>query len=201
MRLKKRFFSVCLSLAISSAIAMPSVTVNAASEQPIQVEDITATINQLTDGITIVLTKNEDDTFNQKVYYNTLMPQSITTTSNLKPMATADGVLEWAVFHLGFKNWNDDTGDLYYTISADEPMYSVSGDAYVKSTSILFPKSFYKDSFSSRLYSSTNTSRTLETDVDTEDEKKVRVGFSNVVLETIAGEYGYFANSSQIVER
>ena len=46
-----------------------------------------------------------------------------------------------------------------------------------------------------------NISRTLEEDVDTGDKDKVRVGFLNVVLQTTAGEYGYFSNTSQIVER
>lgn len=116
-------------------------------------------------------------------------------------MATADGELEWAAFHLGFNDWNDDTGRLYFSISADEPMSKVTGNAYVESTSILFPTSYYSDSFNKPLNGSMNTSRTLQDDVDTGDEDKVRVGFSSVVLTTVANEKGYFSNTSQVVER
>lgn len=80
-------------------------------------------------------------------------------------------------------------------------MSTVAGNAYVKSTSILFPTTYYSNSFSKSLYGSMNTSRTLKDDVDTGDKDKVRVGFSGVVLTTVAGETGYFSNTSQVVKR
>lgn len=83
-----------------------------------------------------MLAKNEEGTFEQTVYYD------IDVSSIPQPTATADGELEWAEFHLGFNHWNDDTGRLYFTISADEPMSKVTGNAYVKSTSI-FPQSLF----------------------------------------------------------
>ena len=68
--------------------------------------------------------KIEEGTFEQTVYYD------IDVSSIPQPTATADGELEWAEFHLGFNHWNDDTGRLYFTISADEPMSKVTGNAY-----------------------------------------------------------------------
>ena len=79
----------------------------------LQVGVVHVTPEQLSDGVTVVLTKNEDGTFEQTIFYDTdlaAIPQ---------PMATSDGELEWAIFHLGFNDWNDDTGRLYFTISAD----------------------------------------------------------------------------------
>ena len=128
--------------------------------------ELLVTKEQLEDGVTIVLAKNEEGTFEQTVYYD------IDVSSNPQPTATADGELEWAEFHLGFNHWNDDTGRLYFTISADEPMSKVTGNAYVKSTSIFSSKPFYSDTFKKKLYGSMKTSRTLKENVDTGDEKK-----------------------------
>lgn len=158
-----------------------------------ETQEITITPEQLVEGVTVLIVFNDDGSWSQFVYDN--------EATIPVPAATADGELEWAKFHLGFKDWNNDTGDLYFTVSADEAMSKISGTAYVESTSWLFPKSYYDSSFSEKLYSSYNTSRTLATDVDTEDETEVRVGFRNVILSTIAGDSGAFSNSSQIVER
>lgn len=195
MKLKKILLSTLCAVAIMFGTFAPATSTMAAESQVIEIGDIEVTPEQLSDGVTVVLTKNEDGTFEQTIFYDTdlaAIPQ---------PMATSDGELEWAIFHLGFNDWNDDTGRLYFTISADEPMSTVAGNAYVKSTSILFPTTYYSNSFSKSLYGSMNTSRTLKDDVDTGDEDKVRVGFSGVVLTTVAGETGYFSNTSQVVER
>lgn len=63
------------------------------------------------------------------------------------------------------------------------------------------PITYYNNPFSENLYSSYNSSRILATDIDTEDETEVRVGFKNVILYTIAGDTASFSNASQIVSR
>lgn len=193
MKIRKILISALSALTVMLGAITPATSVMAADSQFIELDDIEATINQLADGVTVVLTKTADGTFEQNIYYDTF--------SIPRPRATADGVLEWAEFHLGFNDWNDDTGRLYFTISADEPMYGVSGSAYVKSTSVLHPATFYSDTFDKYLNGSMNTSRTLYEDLYTEDEEKVRVGFSGVVLVTLAGDKGNFSNASQIVNR
>ena len=195
MKLKKILISTLSAAAIMFGTLAPATSTMAAESQSIEIDDIEVTPEQLSDGVTVVLTKNNDGAFEQTVYYDT-DPASIP-----QPMATADGELEWAKFHLGFVDWNDDTGRLYFTISADEPMSKVTGNAYVESTSILFPETYYSDSFNKKLNGSMNTSRTLQEDVNTGDEEKVRVGFSSVILSTVAGEKGYFSNTSQVVSR
>lgn len=195
MKLKKIIISTLSAVTIMFGTFAPAMPSMAAENQFIEIDDIEVTAEQLADGVTVVLSKTEDGTFEQAVYYDTdfgSIPQ---------PMATADGELEWAAFHLGFNDWNADTGRLYFTISADEPMSKVTGNAYVKSTSVLFPATYYSDSFNKKLNGSMNTSRTLQEDVDTGDEDKVRVGFSGVILVTVAGEKGYFSNASQVVDR
>lgn len=195
MKLKKSLIATLSAVAIMFATLAPATLTMAAENQFIEIDDIEVTSEQLSDGVTVVLTKNDDGTFDQTVCCDTdlaFIPQ---------PMATADGELEWAKFHLGFVDWNNDTGRFYFTISADEPMSKVTGNAYVKSTSILFPSTYYSDSFAKKLNGSMNTSRTLQEDVNTGEEEKVRIGFSNVVLVTTAGEKGYFSNTSQVVNR
>lgn len=195
MKLKTILLSTLSAVAIMFGTLAPTTSTMAAESQVIEIDDIEVTPEQLSDGVTVVLTKNEDGTFEQTVFYDTNI------ASIPQPMATADGILEWAAFHLGFNDWNDDTGRLYFSISADEPMSKVTGNAYVKSTSILFPATYYSDSFDKELNGSMNTGRTLRDNVDTGDEDKVRVGFSSVVLTTVADEKGYFSNTSQVVER
>ena len=195
MKLKKILISTLSAAAIMFGTFAPTTSIMAAENQVIEIDDIEVTSEQLSDGVTVVLTKNEDGTFEQTVSCDTDI------ASIPQPMATADGELEWAAFHLGFNDWNDDTGRLYFTISADEPMSKVKGNAYVQSTSILFPATYYSDSFDEALGGSMNTSCTLKDNVDTGDEDKVRVGFSSVVLTTVANEKGYFSNTSQVVER
>ncbi len=129
--------------------------------------------------------------------------QSIYTNPEDVPMllATADGVIDWAEFHLGFKDWTNYSNELYFNVSSDEPLDKIEGKAYVKSTSILNPEEYYSDSFEAKLYGSSNTGRQLSSGVDTKDATKVRVGFKSVWLMTISGDYCKFKNDSIIVEK
>ncbi len=195
MKFRKILISMLSVASILSGSFAPATSVMAAGNQSVEIGDVEVTKEQLEDGVTIVLAKNEEGTFEQTVYYD------IDVSSIPQPTATADGELEWAEFHLGFNHWNDDTGRLYFTISADEPMSKVTGNAYVKSTSIFSSKPFYSDMFKKKLYGSMKTSRTLKENVDTGDEKKVRIGFSSVVLLTTANQKGYFSDTSQVVKR
>lgn len=189
----KKPFKTLFSLSMAACILAVPAQAYAATPETVEIQEINVTPEQLSDGVTVLLTFNDDGTYNQSVYTD--------ESAVPVPTATADGELEWATFHLGFKDWNNDTGDLYFTVSADEAMRKVRGDAYVKSTGVLFSTYYYDDSFSESLYSPYNTSRTFATDIDTEDETKVRVGFKNVILYTTAGDTGSFSNFSQIVSR
>ena len=82
-----------------------------------------------------------------------------------------------------------------------EPMYSASGNAYVKSTNILFPTVYYNGNFSNLMYSSANTSRAITYNINTDNEETVRVGFKNVVIITVADEYAYIPDASALVDR
>lgn len=183
-------FIIILCLVIG--LVINSVQVEAAMAEPLSIREITVTPEELSDGITIFITRNSDGTYNQTVYDDaSVIPV---------PMATADGVLEWAEFHVGFKDWTNYAGDLYFTVKADEPMLKISGKAYVSPLNALL-KDYHNKEFSSNLYSSYNTSRTLAEDVDTGDATRVKVGFKTVILWTSTGDEGAFENASKIVER
>ncbi len=101
----------------------------------------------MSDGVTVLLTRNEDGTFDQTVFYDDVIFSDDIIADNVNQTRA----------------------------TADEPMYNITGSAYVKSTSILFPTIYYSSSFSSLLYGYTTASRVLDDDVDTGDEDKVRV--------------------------
>lgn len=187
--MKKIKKMLCSMLVIAFCMLNTCLTVFAAPEN----NDIICTKEQLEKGITVVITKNNVGEFEQNVYYD---------MSNIPMMcATADGELEWAAFHLGFKDWNEHTNDLYYTVSADEPLVNICGRAYVKSTSVLNPIYYHDDIFEHDLPYSTVASRDLAWDIDTGDEEKVRVGFTGVIIKSSHGQTGAFLNKSLLVDR
>lgn len=164
---------------------------------------ISVSLSQLDDGITILITKSKDGKYTylpieeqnniDDSYFNLMGP--------VEPdIGGADGNLEWAAFHLGFVYWNNNRDRLYYTITADEPLRMIKGNAYVQSPSFFFPKVYYEGSFRHNLGGSQMTSRTLKESVKTDGEEKVRIGFSDVKIETISGEKGFFSDTSQTVK-
>lgn len=178
-------------LATVLIFSIPCTAFAAENEQHIEADELVVTVGQLKDGITVLITINKDGTFTQCIYDD--------ISSIPQPAATADGELEWAVFHLGFNNWTDTTNSLYFTVSADEPMSKVYGTAYVDATSLLFPKSYYNSSFTKYLGSAFTATRTLASNIDVGDETEVRIGFKNVILVTTAGDNGSFVNTAQTV--
>lgn len=186
-------------VAIVSLFILPiNVSANSNDVYPTSIE-ISTTVDQLQDGITVLVKMNDDGTYTQKVYNE---EENIPSQYSTPGQGTgADGVLSWAVFHLGFKYWTNYSNDLYYTISSDEPMNIVRGTAYVKSTSILNPKTYYNKPFTGYLRGSTNTSRSLKEGVDMDGATAVIVGFSNVKMTTVAGKTASFGSASQVVKR
>lgn len=109
-----------------------------------------------------------------------------------------DGVIDWAIFHLGF---NFD-GTLYFTIQSDEPLKSVSGNAYVKSTSLLNPVTYYDRHFSIDLKGSTAASRFLTQRMSFNgNDSSVRVGFKDVIITAISGDAVAMPNNSKVVRK
>lgn len=185
--IKKATSLFLILIMVCTVIQFPA---NAASDEDVQalvINEMELTTEQLNDGVTVVLTRNEDGTFEQTSYDDVKQIPMLAST--------ADGILEWAIFHLGLKN---STHDLYFTLSADEPVKVVWGEAYVKSTNLLASTTYYSNSFYEEVYSS-SSSRTIKSGIDTKDATKVIVGFKNAALKTIAGETGSFSNNSKTV--
>ena len=185
-----------LVLSFSIILLLPNSTSNAVELNTFDINEVEVSLDQFSesDGITIYVTFDQKGNVTKKETFTGHI--SIPQTKN-----TADGVLEWAIFHLGFKDWTTDNGDLYYTATCDEPMYSASCNAYVKSTNILFPSVYYNGNFSNLMYSSANTSRAITYNINTDNEETVRVGFKNVVIITVADEYAYIPDASALVDR
>ncbi len=171
-------------------------------EQSDELEDIEIEITdeQLLKGITVLLTRNPDGSINQLVDDEDIEAY-LNRPKTRQKRSVGDGAIEIATFHVGFNNWNNDTGRLYLHVSADEAIFSVSGNAYVKSTDELNPKSYHDANFSLLLRGTYEASRVLNEHVNTGKEKKVRVGFKNVILTSNDGEAISFANKSSLVAR
>lgn len=189
-RLIKSLLSLCMAVCISVIPLHAFASSQISYEIPFN--EIEVTSSQLSDGITVLITRNSDNTYTQSIYTN---PADVPVVID-----TADGIIDWAKFHLGFKDWTNYSNELYFTVTSDEPLKRITGNAYVKSTSVWGPTYFDED-FDENLNGSSNTGRQLSSGVDTEDDTKVRVGFKNVWLMSISGDYCVFENDSIIVER
>lgn len=180
-------------LMIGSMLLYPIQTL--ASSEKIQNSsqiNINVTLDELKDGITVLLRFNSDGTCTETVFDKLDDVPQLTKVS--------DGKLEWAVFHLGFRNWSGKRGDLYYDIEADEALDRVRGRAYVKSVSV-FGSTYYNDSFSKNLSGSHRSSSTIKEDINVGNSKEVLVGYSGVTFTTKAGAGGSFQSKSKIVKK
>lgn len=68
MKLKTILLSTLSAVAIMFGTLAPTTSTMAAESQVIEIDDIEVTPEQLSDGVTVVLTKNEDGTFEQTVF-------------------------------------------------------------------------------------------------------------------------------------
>ena len=158
------------------------------SEEPII--EYAFDINDLKDGVSVVMQKDENGNTYSYVCED---PSQI-------PMMCSydDGSIEMAILHLGFKNWNDNKGSLYFSFESDEATASLQGNFYVKTTG-WFPDTYWSGSNSYNMFGCFSTTRYIKQGIDVGDSTEVRVGFSSVTFETIYGETGWFSNSAQNV--
>ncbi len=191
----KKFLSMAMvvSMLFGASLTTYADEISTQSSQNFELQDIELSSDKLADGVSVVMNIDDNGNVSQQVYCGDFESQR-------EVKATADGVLEWAIFHLGFNDWNEDTGRLYFTIEADEPITYVVGNAYVKSTSLISSIYYYNDVINDNMYKQFKGTRVVCENVDTGSADKVRVGFSNLSFGTIAS-YGSFANDSVVVNR
>lgn len=154
----------------------------------------------LHEGATVIITRNPDGSIKQLVTDEEI-EAFLNQPKTKQKRSAGDGVLEFVTFHIGFNNWNNDTGRLYMVISSDEPLSMVSGNAYVKNIDLLNPKVYHDSSFSHLLRGQSSASRVLNEHVNTGKDKIVRIGYSNVIFTSIYGETGSVSSKSSLVTR
>lgn len=135
--------------------------------------------------VSITFVKQEDGSFKQ-VSKDQINALSSTT--------------EVVAFHLGLKDWVDDDCTIYWYATSNLPsLTSVSANTYIKSTSILFPTTYYNGG----AYANSLGGVTYATDCTylygyvPSDVTVVRVGWTNLVLTTI--ENTYTGSNSSVV--
>lgn len=192
----KKTLKTLFSLSILTCMLTSPLQATTSCPQTIPFQEPSLSQEQLEDGVTVLITRNNDGTYNQEVYDD----EDIALSSVPRSSFAGDGVIDVAAFHLGFKDWNEDTDCLYFNVSADETLSYVDGNVYVKSTSILHPESFYNDRLHYPLFGSSNTGGTIAY-VNTGDETKVRVGYSDLYIVAISGSYANMGSASKVVNR
>lgn len=190
--LKKVFTTILATCTLISSVPTFAANTEGLNESEIQeaINNFSASID-VEDGATFIAYKNT----NNDVVIGEYTPE-ITKSLSYTP---GDGVLEYAVFHLGFNNWTNSTGSLYYTITADEYLKTVAGTAYVKENTALFPDTYYEDKWYTTLNPATTTATRTLASVNVGSATKVKVGFKNVTFTTLKGEGGSFTNQSKVV--
>lgn len=104
----KSIFKVIIALSLVVFFITNPVQVSAAIPEMMEIQEINVTTEELADGITVLMTRNADGTYSQSVYSR--------EESIVVPRAADDGVIDWAKFHLGFRNWENNCGDLYISV-------------------------------------------------------------------------------------
>ena len=115
----------------------------------------------------------------------------------------ADGVLDYAMLHVGLENWKNQAVSVYYYLQTDEYIFGVTqGTAYVSDTSVLNPKTYGSWSMvsSAGVLDTWEIRRTLAR-VNVGTSTKVKVGFKNVIFKLKVGTSHSMPNNSKIVSQ
>lgn len=147
-------------------------------------------VEDLKDGVSIVMTKDENGDVYSYVCENI---EGVPMTCSFD-----DGSIEVAILHVGFKNWNSNKGSLYFSFECDEATTSLQGNFYVKTTG-WFPKTYWSGSNSYNMFGCFATTRYIKQGIDVGDADVVRVGFNSVTFKSVYGEKGWFSNVAQNV--
>ena len=186
MKIKSKIFSLILTLVMMFALsAMP---VSADTSSKIDSSSLPSiTLSELENGIDVIIVKDGS---------------SLKAVTQEQRKALKNSVIDFGTFHVGIVKNSSTKAHLYWKATGTQITY-VSGTIYCKNTSILKPKSYYSGSIDE--YKDLNgrynkANGTTDSFKIPKSAKKVKVGWKNVYITTIAGGKAYLGNASSTVK-
>ncbi len=149
-------------------------------------------VEDLKNGVSVVMFKNDNGDISSYVCEDiTMLPMNCSVD---------DGSVELAILHVGFREWSDNQGSLYFTFECDEATSKLQGNFYVKKTGFS-SGTYWSGANSYNMFGCHTTTRYIKQHIDVGNATSVIVGFNSVTFETVQGETGWFSNSSQMVNK
>lgn len=191
----KRHISFVLVLVLTLCLSLNlGITTLADENSKISIPDFSVVLSEqdLEDGVTVVLYKNEDGSFTSKQIFDS-------SDYPIMPLEGPDGSLEWATFHVSLYNWINDTGKVSYTITCDEPLNTVRGNVYVETVDKLIATTFFSKYIRDSCHGATRRVAEIGTTKSMKGYNSVLVRFSSITFTTIGDEGGSFPNAKKEV--
>lgn len=197
----KKLLSIVMTLVVltqfSTAFAYDA---KSNDDQKLTSDDITMAL----ENTEVVFSEEDGTTATLYIYKdeegNVVTSESMPTT---RAGNYADGVLDYAMLHVGLENWKNQAVSVYYYLQTDEYIFGVTqGTAYVSDTSVLNPKTYGSWSMvsSAGVLDTWEIRRTLAR-VNVGTSTKVKVGFKNVIFKLKVGTSHSMPNNSKIVSQ
>lgn len=122
---------VCLFFISITAYASPN-------DYAVKDQEIVLDLSMNSDGVTVTFVKQPDGS-----YKYMSQEDKMRSAPSEGEMTSAVSQVDVVTFHVGVRNWTNSQADLYWEATSTTPnLTAVNGNIYIKSTNILFPKTY-----------------------------------------------------------
>lgn len=174
----RKLFSLILALVFALSLSVSTYAVSAQSRTPLSDFSVEVSIDDLKDGITIVVEKDENGEYILRQLSNA---QTVALESNPSPRVVS-------TFHCGITYHSaTSTAHIHWT-AAGERLTRVHADVFCQSTSMFFPDTYFEGTIDgyADLGGRYNTANGVTDDFDIPNNvDKVKVGWSSATVSTV----------------
>ena len=189
MKIKSKILSLILTLVMVFTLsAIPASAVSADTSTMIDTSSLPSiSLSDLERGIDVVIVKDGS---------------SLKAVTQEQRKSIKRAVIDFGTFHVGIVKDSSTKAHLYWSATGTQ-ITNVSGTIYCSNTSILKPKSYFSgriDEYkhlNGRYNKANGSTKSFSIPKNT---KKVKVGWKNVYITTIAGGKAYLGNASSTVK-
>lgn len=199
----KKVISVLFALVLTFSMSPASLAAPIQQDESLSEFSFEASLEDLQDGITFVISKNEDGGF---VVRQILVEDAVAQNEEAVPF-DVEAIPYYTpgdtAFHCGLTHlWDNGVAYLHWEAHGDQ-LTNVKAKVYCKDTSILFPKSYFNDYINEYddldgMYD--NAYGQTEFFSIPDDVEKVKVGWSNVYITTVKDGKMSVPDASQTVK-